>query len=260
MIRTALVSYINTRPFIDGLEQHFSPDELDLQLLPPSACSAALATGQADLALTPVGGLVTMQGVEVMKDYCIGADGAVDSVFLFAQRPLAEIETLVLDPHSRSSNALARVLLQHHWQVAVQVIPPGERHFEMIRDRVAGVAIGDAAYKLRSQYAYVYDLSAAWKAWTGLPFVFAVWAYRPDKVAPALLNRVRLALADGLSQRAATAKRWASAYGYTEQDAYHYLTESISYELDAAKHAAFELFFHHLLRLEEVPVPGPVKG
>ncbi|HXI33084.1 MAG TPA: MqnA/MqnD/SBP family protein, partial [Gemmatimonadales bacterium] len=40
--------------------------------------------------------------------------------------------------------------------------------------------IGDAALLLaaRGLYAHRYDLGAEWKAWTGLPFVFAVWAAR----------------------------------------------------------------------------------
>ena len=42
--------------------------------------------------------------------------------------------------------------------------------------------IGDAALLLaaRSTYPYVADLGSAWKDWTGLPFVFAVWAARRE--------------------------------------------------------------------------------
>jgi len=40
--------------------------------------------------------------------------------------------------------------------------------------------IGDAALALaaRGTYPHRYDLGTEWKQWTGLPFVFAVWAAR----------------------------------------------------------------------------------
>jgi chorismate dehydratase len=46
----------------------------------------------------------------------------------------------------------------------------------------AVLVIGDAALMLTAQgrYPHVVDLSAAWKVWTGLPFVFAVWAARRE--------------------------------------------------------------------------------
>jgi chorismate dehydratase len=42
------------------------------------------------------------------------------------------------------------------------------------------LVIGDAALILaaRREYPVRVDLGAAWKEWTGLPFVFAVWAAR----------------------------------------------------------------------------------
>jgi chorismate dehydratase len=44
------------------------------------------------------------------------------------------------------------------------------------------LVIGDAALMLasRGRYAFQADLGAEWRAWTGLPFVFAVWAARRE--------------------------------------------------------------------------------
>ena len=249
MIRIALVSYMNTRPFMEGLAQHFAPDELQLDLLPPAACAAALASGRCAMALSPVGGLLDFRGLNLLTDYCIGAEGAVDSVFLFSQVPVEQTTHLVLDPHSRSSNGLARILYRELWGLTPTLVEPQGRAGAQVSGTTAAVLIGDQAYAERDQYPFVYDLAYEWKRLTGLPFVFAVWAYRPEQVAPAMLERITRALRWGLSQRAETARRWAGHYGYTEEAATHYLCHSIQYELDATKHAALERYIDALIAL-----------
>jgi chorismate dehydratase len=249
MTRIALVSYMNTRPFMDGLEHFFSPEELSLELLPPAQCATALADGTCAMALTPVGSLTDFEGVTLLKDYCIGAEGAVDSVFLFSQVPVEQTTRLVLDPHSRSSNALARVLYKELWKRDPEILAPADRGGEHVQGTTAAVLIGDLAYAQRGNYPYVYDLAGEWKRLTGLPFVFAVWVYRQDLIDPALLERIREALAWGHAHRADTALKWAHHYGYTPEAATQYLCHSIRYEMDAPKHVALERYFDSLMAL-----------
>lgn len=262
MLRIALVSYINTRPFTDGLRSVFRAEELELQLLPPSRCALALATGKCDMALIPVGSLVEFHKIKLLKDYCIGADGAVDSVFIFSQQPIESCDTLLLDEHSRTSNGLARILLKSFWKRHVEARMPETRDFSGIAGATAGVAIGDIAYQRRSEFKYVYDLSAIWKQWTGLPFVFAVWAYHKEQVSTSQLAKVKAGLVLGLSQREQSAEKWAATYAYTIPQATHYLNHSISYEMNAAKHQAFHQYFQALLALEDgkesgkMPIPS----
>lgn len=256
MIRIALVSYMNTRPFMDGLSQHFSEDELAFELLPPAECATALAEGRCAMALSPVGGLVDFHGVHVLNTYCIGAEGAVDSVFLFSQVPVEQTTHLVLDPHSRSSNGLARILYKELWKKEPVLVAPQGRAGNQVRGTTAAVLIGDQAYAERHNYPYVYDLAAEWKRLTGLPFVFAVWVYRPDLVPAAFLERMQTALAWGVAHRDETARRWAAHYGYTVEAAIHYLGHSIQYEMDALKHAALERYFGSLIALTSNEIVG----
>lgn len=248
----ALVSYINTRPYIDGLRKFFSPEELVLNLLPPADCVPELLEGRCELALIPVGALLDFQDLGLMKDHCIGADGPVDSVFLFSQTPVSEIEEVVLDSHSRTSNGLTRVLMARHWKRDVPFRLPQKRSFEEIKGKTAGVVIGDKAYKIRDQFKHVYDLSAAWKEYTGLPFVFAVWAYRPESLGEETLEKVRQALEWGRRHREAAAEKWAPEFGYTPAQARRYLCESIQYALDAPKHAALHRYFSELKELDAI--------
>lgn len=240
----SLVSYINTRPFLDGLERFLSPTEIELHLLPPSACAQHFQEGKSALSLLPVGALGDLQQVNLLPEYCIGAEGKVDSVFLFSQQPIEKIQRVVLDSHSRSSNLLTQVLLRHHWKKSVEILPSQRGHFDLIKGTTAGVVIGDRAIYLRDQYAYVYDLAEEWQQMTLLPFVFAVWAYDPQRVAPALLDRVREALGWGVAHAAQSAEKWAEHYHMPLDYARQYLTEYISYTFDADKHRALEVFWN----------------
>lgn len=257
MIRVALVSYFNTRPFTDGLQHWFGEDELSLSEVPPSECAAQLKAGLCDMALMPVGALSDFDGISIMKDHCLGADGKVDSVFLFSHVPVREATSLVLDPHSRSSNGLAAVLMREYWEREIPVIFPTGERFSQIEGSVCGVAIGDKAFALKDQYPFVYDLAEIWKRYSGLPFVFAVWAYRPDALNEGMMQRVRMALEWGRTHREKSARKWAEHYGYTTDDAVNYITNSISYEFDSAKHEAMKKYFHLLLNVAETqPLVG----
>lgn len=249
----ALVSYINTRPYIDGLRQFFSPEELELRLLPPADCAPELLEGRCELALVPVGALLDFDKIGLMKDHCIGADGPVDSVFVFSQTPIEQVDSLLLDTHSRTSNGLARILMHNHWKNPVPFRAPEKRSFDEIRGTTAGVVIGDKAYKIREQFAHVYDLSEAWKKYTGLPFVFAVWAYRPGLADKGVLDRVRKGLEWGRNHKREAASKWAAEFGYTPEQAEKYLCESIHYSLDAPKHAALQRYFSELKALDALP-------
>jgi chorismate dehydratase len=246
MIRVALVSYFNTRPFTDGLQRWFGEDELTLTEVPPSECAAQLKAGLCDMALMPVGALSDFEGVSIMKDHCLGADGKVDSVFLFSHVPVMEATTLVLDPHSRSSNGLAAVLMKEYWEREIPVVQPSGERFSQIKGTVCGVAIGDKAFAEKENYPYVYDLAEIWKRYSGLPFVFAVWAYRPEALNDGMLERVRIALEWGRVNRQKSAVKWAANYGYETEDAVNYLMNSISYEFDSAKHEAMKKYFYLL--------------
>ena len=197
MLDIALVSYINTRPFMDGLEHIFGPNEVTLNLLAPSKCAEHLAEGYSELALIPVGAIPDFKRIHLLPNYCIGANGPVESVFLFSQKPIEELETVILDRHSRSSNGLARILLSHHWRRDVNFLTSNQKHFDLIQGNTGGIVIGDKAIKIRENYRYAYDLAGEWKKLTGLPFAFAVWAYKAEKLDGFMLERLDQAMSWG---------------------------------------------------------------
>ena len=107
-MKVCSVSYLNSIPFVYGLES--SGMEVDLSLEIPSLCGQKLLNNEVDIALLPVAFIPTLDYADVVSPYCISSDGAVQTVCLFSEVPLEQIDTILLDYHSRTSNALVQLL------------------------------------------------------------------------------------------------------------------------------------------------------
>ncbi|MGA9652216.1 menaquinone biosynthetic enzyme MqnA/MqnD family protein, partial [Pedobacter sp.] len=166
-IKISAVAYTNTKAFIYGLEHSDIINKIDLSLDIPSECAAKVISGEVDLGLMPVAAIPFVPNANIVADYCIGSDGAVNSVFIFSDVPVAEIKTLRLDAHSRTSNNLAKVLLKFHWKLEVEFTTDPTVKTDAI------VLIGDRTFGKKEDFAFVYDMGEEWKNFTGLPFMYA---------------------------------------------------------------------------------------
>lgn len=175
-IRVGAVSYLNTKPFIYGLEHGPIKDEIELLLDYPANLVKMLKSDQIDIGLVPVGALPSLGEYHIISDYCIGTEGEVASVAVFSEVPMEEIEEVYLDYQSRTSVLLCKLLFEKHWKKDVKFISAeDESYIDKIKGKTAGLIIGDRALVHRSKFPYIYDLGLGWKEMTGLPFVFAVW-------------------------------------------------------------------------------------
>lgn len=175
-IRVGAVSYLNTKPFIYGLQNGPIKDEIELLLDYPSNLVKMLQSDQIDIGLVPVGALPSLGEYHIISDYCIGTEGEVASVAVFSEVPMEQIEQVYLDYQSRTSVLLCRLLFEKHWKKNVQFIDAkDEAYIKSIKGTTAGLIIGDRALSNYNRYKYIYDLGLGWKEMTGLPFVFAVW-------------------------------------------------------------------------------------
>ncbi|MEO8795423.1 MAG: MqnA/MqnD/SBP family protein, partial [Daejeonella sp.] len=121
-IKISAVSYTNTKPFVYGITNSPIIDKVDLSLDIPSTCANKLIDNQVDIGLVPVAALLRIPNYQIITDYCIGADGPVHSVFIFSEKPIAEIKTIRLDEQSRTSNNLALVLLKNYWKSSPEIV------------------------------------------------------------------------------------------------------------------------------------------
>jgi chorismate dehydratase len=141
----------------------------------PSKIAAMLVDGSIDVGLVPVAIIPKLDEWHIVSDYCIGSYGDVASVCLFSDVQLEKIEKILLDYQSRTSVNLCKILLRHYWKREVVLEDAKEDFRSHIRGTTAGVVIGDRALEQRKISPHIYDLGGAWKAMTGLPFVFAAW-------------------------------------------------------------------------------------
>lgn len=224
------MSYTNSRPFVYGLEHSDIMDSIDLSLDIPSDCARKLIDDKADVGLVPVAALLDIPDYEIISDYCIGAVAAVNSVFIFSNKPAEQIRSVRRDVQSRTSNQLAKVLFKHHWKTQPEFI-----------DRIetdAFVEIGDRTFGKKDKFPYVYDLAEEWISFTGLPFVFAAWA--ANKELPGdFINKFNSALKYGLDHRKEVIKELPQRDDFDLDD---YLMNHIDFSLDSRKKQGLNRF------------------
>lgn len=241
-IRVTAVSYLNTKPLLYGLFKSPVAAELDLQLDIPSICAEKLRSGQADLGLVPVAILPELTQAYIVSDYCIGAEGAVKTVCIYAEKPLEELKSIYLDYHSRTSVELARILVREFWKVKAELVPATPGFENKIQGDTGALLIGDRTMGLESKYPYVYDLGEAWMQHTGLPFVFAAWvSTRP--LDPAFIQRFNAALKLGLDYIPELIYLLPAQPDFDLQT---YYTQYISYPLTSGKKEALRLFLEKI--------------
>jgi chorismate dehydratase len=238
----AAVSYLNTKPLLYGIKNNPIINEIELVEDYPAKIAQMLIEDKVDIGLIPVAATVRLQNWHVVGDYCIGSDGAVASVCIFSEVPMENIQTVLLDYQSRTSVNLARILLKEYWKKDVLLEDAsGEDYRARIKGTTAGVVIGDRALQQRLQSPFIYDLGEAWKAHTGLPFVFAAWiANKP--LSKEFESRFNEANRLGLSNLdKVVMQNPFPAYNLME-----YYTSCISYTLDKEKNQGLQLFLKKL--------------
>src|SRR5690606_3127226 len=112
-ITISIVNYTNTLPFRWALQRSELLQQIDLHEDVPSICAAKLRRREVQLALVPVALIPELNSHHFVSNLCIGADGIVDSVKLYHDVAVDEVQTVLLDYQSRTSVNLAKVLFKH---------------------------------------------------------------------------------------------------------------------------------------------------
>jgi len=206
-----------------------------------------LVEGTIDVGLVPVAVIPQLNEYHIITDYCIGAEGPVASVAVFSQVPIENVQKVLLDYQSRTSVALAKVLLKEYWKIQPQLSDTKADYRSSIKGTTAGVVIGDRALEQRKVSEYVYDLGEAWKELTGLPFVFAAWI--SNKPLPEdFITAFNAANKLGVEH----IEEVVAENPYSVFDLHKYYTQHISYELTEEKRKGLNKFLSFLT----APVTG----
>jgi chorismate dehydratase len=216
-LRIGPVPYLNAKPLIWGLNSNLLRTDV------PAALSDQFFAAKLDIALLPVVDVLQAGAASIVDNVGIACNGEVFSVVVASRASFSETRKIYLDPASRSSTALLRILLAEFYPRGPQIVE-GEK---MPQDG-ARLLIGDSAIAFRRRHGstwFYHDLGWLWKVHTGLPFVFAVWAVAGG-ASPAVFDALREVKASGLG-----ARRKIAAQEPDPEFAYIYLTKHIRYDL-----------------------------
>ncbi|MEU6540484.1 menaquinone biosynthesis protein [Streptomyces sp. NPDC047000] len=254
--RVGHIQFLNCLPLFWGLARTGSLLGLDLHTDSPDGLNQALAAGDLDMGpISLVEFLRNADDLVALPDIAVGSDGDVMSCLILSKVPLDQLdgERIALGSTSRTSVRLARLLLEERVGVRPEYVvrPPDLR--AMMADASAAVIIGDVAlsaalYEAPRLGLQVHDLGRMWKDWTGLPFVFAVFAARRDFLArePELVRSVHadLLASRDLSLREVTevseqAAQWEEFDAATLEQ---YYTSALDFSLGAEQLAGIAEF------------------
>jgi len=224
--RVGHIQFLNCLPIYWGLMRSGALLDVELTKDSPDRLNDLLVAGDLDIGpISLVEYLRHADELVLLPDLAVGSDGPVQSVNLVSTMPPGELDggRVALGSTSRTGVLLAQMLLSDWYAVRPSYLYCPPDLTEMLLEADAAVLIGDVALRAGMQAAerdlHLTDLGSAWREWTGLPMVFAVWAVRRDYAAshPGLVKDVHeaflrsrdLCLAE-LDNVAAAAARWES--------------------------------------------------
>ena len=236
-IKVGAVSYLNTKPLLYGFKQTGILNNIDLVEDYPSKIAAMLLNDEIDVGLVPVAVIKNLKKHFIVSDYCIASDNEVASVAIFSNQPLEEITHVLLDYQSRTSVNLTKILFKHFWKKDIEFIDASENYINEINGTTAGLIIGDRALDAIEHFTFQYDLAKAWKSFTGLPFVFAVWVANKN-LSEEFIHQFNYANSLGLEK----IEEVIQELDYKNYDLKKYFNQNISYVLDDEKRKGLEMF------------------
>jgi chorismate dehydratase len=241
-----------------GLDER--PDLFTVRYDVPAVCAALLHEGRVDVGLIPA--IEYLRGeYAIVPDVAIGSDGPIASVAVFSRVPIDRVRTLALDASSRTSAALTQILCVKLWGVAPLVTHAEPDVDAMLRRADAALVIGDPALAIDADAigAIKTDLGSAWRALTGLPFVYAMWAGRMGAVDAEQVAELQRARDRGAAHVETIARAAGDGDPVAEQRAIRYLRDNLKYGLGERELAGLARFHALATELGLAPERRPIR-
>lgn len=245
-MRISAVGYLNAAPLCWGLRAGLHPGNWTVSFDKPSACAAKLLSGAADVGLVPAAALAMEERLVVAAPIGVAAAGEVTSVLLVFGGAIENVREVLLDPSSRTSQALSRVILERFKGLSPRYSEWRELPVSLRADQ-ALLVIGDQALELPEPLKRHnrMDLAKRWADETGLPFVFAVWAARNRDIADEARPVLQSSYDYGKERIAEIASDFATRTGLAKPIVMDYLTHHLHYNLGEPELKALGLFVRY---------------
>jgi chorismate dehydratase len=264
-IRLGAVEYLNARPLVYGLE---AVPRFELRYDIPSMCARLLHDGAIDVGLIP-----SIEYLRGPKPYAlvpgpaVTSRGPVASVAIYTRVEPRDIKTIAMDSSSRTSVALATVLLRRVFGVAPEPVSMAPDLDAMLASADAALLIGDYALFLDPQSAIRHsqseiqkiDLGELWTRTTGLPFVYACWTGTPEVLTPEDVEALQRARDEGFAHTDTVARAYYPGDTARQAIASRYLRDNIRYMLGAEELEGLQTFYRFAAELGLVSFDGTLR-
>jgi chorismate dehydratase len=258
-LRVGIVNFLNSKPLAWGFLKGHHGDLFAPSFHPPAQVARLLGAGSLDIGLIPSIEVQRIPGLKILPDLCIAAQHEVRSVLLVSRRPIEEVEKVALDQNSRTSAALLRILMRERWGLNPEYVHAPPDPERMLEECDAALLIGDPALRVARDRYRIVDLAEEWKTLTGLPFVFAVWAVRPEVEIPELAFYFKSSLRYGLSSMDVLVREAAAEMGLDSGEVRAYLTQSLSFFLREEELAGLQEFYRRAHEAQLILEPKPLE-
>lgn len=244
-IKISTISYLNTKPFIYGLENHSIFKEIELIFDVPSAGAEKLIDRSVDIGIVPVASISEIPNAEIVSDFCIGASEAVRTVVLRGDTPIKDLKRIYLDGDSRSSNLLCKVLANRFWKIDPEYVRCDISNITL-GEGEAAVLIGDKVFDYDNIFKYSCDLAEEWIKQTKTEFVFAAWIANRS-LPEQFIVKFNEALKNGINSKIEVIDKFQEQFPSIDLERYY--TREISYILNSSKRKGLELFLQYAKEL-----------
>jgi chorismate dehydratase len=252
--KVSVVQYLNTAPLVWGMVKGEQQGKYDLEFTVPSACADAVRQRKVDVGIVPSIEYQHLDRAQIIAGISIASKGEVKSVLLLSNKPIEKIQTIAADNSSRTSAALVRIVMRKFYSRFVTITPAAPKPEAMLKRADAALIIGDPALTFDGKVAAVYDLAAEWKKFTGLPFVFAVWAGHEDAKLSHFRRDFEQSREFGLAHLDEIAAEYSPRLKLTPEALKIYLTRNIDYSLDEDNRKGLREFFKLARETGIIPV------
>ena len=242
--RLAASSYLNSAPLIWSFIHGSRKGTVNLTDPVPSRCADLLAKGAVEAALIPVIEYQRIPEVSLVPDVCVGSKGKVRSVVLVTRfKNLQDIRSVALDDSSRTSAALMKIIFLEFLGVEPKWVTSAPNVDLMLKDSDAALIIGDPAMTFARDELRIVDMAGLWREYTGLGFVFAVWAVRNNDSPRVGAIDFAAARDEGIVKIEEIISHYEQEIPLTRDELREYLTDDITFHIDQPMKQGMQLYF-----------------
>jgi|WetSurMetagenome_2_1015567.scaffolds.fasta_scaffold21994_2 chorismate dehydratase len=259
-IRISLVHYLNSAPL--GWAFLHGPFRESFEVFPssPARCADQLSRGEADIGVIPSIEYQRINNLQIIPDISIASMGKVRSILLIKPKRKQTVHSVALDESSRTSVALAKVLLHSKMGIHPEYVSCPPDLDLMLQRSDAALLIGDPALKVNLADYDATDLAEEWVEWQQKPFVCAFWACRKDAHLPSDLNDIFLEAKNwGLKQREEIAAVFAKSLNLPALFLESYLYQNIDYDLGTTHIEGLTRFYQLAKQQDLIPEVHPLQ-